>query len=92
MQCVTSVDPLWLAKLGSVYFYIKEEGVTKSEQRRREKKEMEDLEVQREEMEKRKREKEEEDERNRPAKKRKVVEVGGARTRGQPRLKKRIGL
>ena len=37
MQCVTSVDPEWLAELGPMFFSIKHAGETRAEKRQKEK-------------------------------------------------------
>eukprot|EP01103_Thecamoeba_quadrilineata_P003091 TRINITY_DN12914_c0_g1_i1.p1 TRINITY_DN12914_c0_g1~~TRINITY_DN12914_c0_g1_i1.p1 ORF type:complete len:1086 (-),score=258.18 TRINITY_DN12914_c0_g1_i1:63-3320(-) len=37
MQCVTAVDPLWLAELGPMFFYVKDSHKSFLEKRRREK-------------------------------------------------------
>jgi len=37
MQCVTAVDPLWLAELGPVFFSIKDANQTRADKRKKEK-------------------------------------------------------
>ena len=37
MQCVTAVDPEWLAELGPMFFSIKQAGETRAEKRQKEK-------------------------------------------------------
>ena len=37
MQCVTAVDPEWLAELGPMFFSIKQQGETRAEKRVKEK-------------------------------------------------------
>ena len=36
MQCVTSVEPEWLAELGPMFFSVKEQGETRAEKRQKE--------------------------------------------------------
>ena len=36
MQCVTAVDPEWLAELGPMFFSIKQQGETRAEKRAKE--------------------------------------------------------
>ena len=36
MQCVTSVEPEWLAELGPMFFSIKQQGETRAEKRQKE--------------------------------------------------------
>ncbi len=44
MQCVTSVDPLWLAELGPMFFSVKESVRTRLERKKHEKQELSTME------------------------------------------------
>ncbi|TPX35547.1 hypothetical protein SmJEL517_g02068 [Synchytrium microbalum] len=60
MQCVSAVDPYWLAELGPMFFSVKEAGFSQREKRRQDKQEMRTMEddmkeaLKREELEKKK--------------------------------------
>eukprot|EP00210_Caulerpa_lentillifera_P000325 g318.t1 len=58
MQCVTAVDPEWLAEMGPMFFSIKVSDTSRLEQRRKEKEHKEVMQIEMKEAEKKKEEKE----------------------------------
>jgi pre-mRNA-splicing factor ATP-dependent RNA helicase DHX38/PRP16 len=44
MQCVTAVDPYWLAELGPMFFQLKEQGFSHKDKRRQDREDMRNME------------------------------------------------
>ena len=99
MQCVTAVEPQWLAELGPMFFSIKESHTSRLTQKQREKEESKIMEKEMEEARKAKAQRDEEEAkklRERQRSQSRIVEPGTPVVRPSgytaPRSKSRVGL
>jgi pre-mRNA-splicing factor ATP-dependent RNA helicase DHX38/PRP16 len=95
MQCVTAVEPQWLAELGPMFFSVKDSNTSRLEQRRKQKEEKSVMEQEMEELRKKQWEllaqKQEKEKATRSKQKQSIV-MPGAKQQQRIPLVKKVGL